>query len=178
MPRLFVAINLPDETKSRLKPLLSGLPGASWSDPESLHLTLRFIGDVDGADSEDIIEALSEIEFGSFELELAGLGHFPLRGAPKQIWIGAEHSDSLLRLQNKIDRALIELGFEPERRKFFPHVTLARLSGTPLGRVADYLSYNADIQLTPFTVNAFQLYSSELLAAGAYHEIVADYRLN
>ena len=127
MPRLFIAIDLPEDVKVELTAIGYGLPGARWVTDDQLHLTLRFIGEVDGGMRNNISDALSFINYGSFTFTLQGAGHFPPRGKPKVLWIGIAKSQPLLQLRGKVESALRAIGLSPEGRKFSPHITLARL---------------------------------------------------
>ncbi|GAB4340188.1 MAG: RNA 2',3'-cyclic phosphodiesterase [Desulfobulbaceae bacterium] len=177
MPRLFVAIDLPEEIKERLTPLCCGLPGARWVAPEQLHLTLRFIGDVDSTVFRDVREALAGVRSDGFRLRLEGMGFFPPRGKPRVVWVGVPRSDQLLRLRNRVESALVAAGLEPEGRKYAPHITLARLKNTPAGKVGDFLARNGLFMTGEFPVTAFFLYSSVLNTKGAKHYIEEAYPL-
>ena len=128
MPRLFSAIEIPRPLAERLTLLRAGLTGARWIDPENYHLTLRFIGDVDGSTAREFAEALGGIEAPPFELRLNGLGSFGGH-KPRAIFAGIAPSDGLDALRRANERAAREAGLPPEGRNFKPHVTLARLSG-------------------------------------------------
>ena len=171
MPRLFVAIDLPQDIKQQLVSLSCGLPGARWVAPEHLHLTLRFIGDVDGQVFKDVREVLADVRGESFSLRLKGIGFFPPRGKPRVVWVGIPRDESLLQLRNRIESVLVRSGLEPEGRKFSPHVTLARLKNTPGSRIGAYLAHNGLFVSEEFTVNDFFLYSSVLNSKGAKHFI-------
>lgn len=177
MRRLFIAIDLPENVKGLLVPLCGGLPGARWTAPENLRLTLRFIGEVDGANFADIHEALCGIRVEPFAVSLEGLGFFPPRQEPHILWVGVRKSEALSRLRNKIERVLTQLGLPADGQKFAPHVTLARLSGTPSTRVADYLSFNGLLPEIAFDAEEFCLFSSHLGSEGAIHRIEASYSL-
>lgn len=178
MYRLFVAIDLPEGVRETLAGLCCGIPGARWVPKEQLHLTLRFIGEVDGAQFRDIRQGLAEIDLPSFPLGLKGLGCFPPRKAPRVLWVGVEPAEGgLIRLRNRVESTLVRLGLEPEHRKFAPHITLARLQDPPLGRLTNFLSGNGLFAAEPFPVSEFHLYSSVLSAKGALHTIEASYRL-
>lgn len=177
MIRLFVAIDLPEEVIERLGWLEGGLPGARWVEPDNLHLTLRFIGPVDGGAYRDIAAALSEVRGEPFELTLRGLGHFPPRGQPKVLWVGVAEEPALVALQRAVETRLQRLGLEPEHRKFKPHVTLARLNGTPPARLARLLAAHSLFACEPFEVTELQLYSSLLHQDGAQHTVEATYPL-
>lgn len=174
--RLFVALALPDSVAERLKLLQSGVPGARWMEREQLHLTLRFIGEVDGRDAAAIDDALSQIRCPRFTIELKGVGEFGGK-TPRALWAGVRDEDAIARLQRKIESALQRVGVPAEERKFKPHVTLARLRGTPRGRVMDYLADHALYASGPFDVNVFILYSSKPTASGSLYRAERAYAL-
>ena len=177
MPRLFVAIDFPEAVRERLATLAGGVPGARWVPAEQIHLTLRFIGEVDRGRFDDIAEALAGIDARGFPARVKGVGHFPPRGAPRVLWAGIEDGAGPTHLHGKIEAVLARLGVAPDRRKFHPHVTLARLRGAPLGRVRDFLAMHAGFASEPVAVSTFHLYSSLLGAGGAIHRIEASYAL-
>ena len=154
-----------------------GIPGARWIALDQLHLTVRFIGDVDGALFLDIKTALAETNISPFNIQMKGVGHFPPRGAPRVIWAGLDKSEPLLLLRKKIDAALLKIGVTPEKRKFSPHITLARLKNTPPQKVANFLSGNSLFSQEPFQVDDFKLYSSTLTPKGAIHKVERIYSL-
>lgn len=177
MIRLFVAVDLPDSIKDELSGITFGLPGARWVEPDQLHLTVRFIGEVDGGLFADIRSALEDVRASQFPLELKGLGVFPPRKEPRVLWVGLEKSEGLWQLRKKVDSALSRVGLAPEKRKFSPHITLARLKQTPISRLTNFLSGNGLFALPPFQVTEFTLYSSQLTPKGAIHEPEAVYPL-
>jgi len=177
MYRLFVAIDLPAEVKERLRALCGGLPGARWVDGEQLHLTLRFIGEVDGGVRDEIAGGLAEVQAAAFPLALQGVGHFPPRGQPRVVWVGVERSPPLIHLHGRVESALAAAGMERDGRKFSPHITLARLTATPATRVGRYLEEFGLFRTEPFPVDEFTLYSSTLTRHGAVHTPVATYPL-
>ncbi|ADW16261.1 2'-5' RNA ligase [Desulfobulbus propionicus DSM 2032] len=148
--RLFVAIDPPPEIREQLAGICCGLPAARWTPVEQLHLTLCFIGEVDGAIFLDIREALGELSAPSFDLRLKGVGFFPPRGLPRVVWAGVERSEPLLGLQRKITTRLFQLGVALDNRKFSPL----------------------------FTVDRFLLYSSILGRKGATHIVEREYPLS
>lgn len=176
MPRLFSAIEIPSSVAERLTLLRSGLSGARWIDPENYHLTLRFIGDVDGATARDFTLALSGIEIPSFELRLNGLGSFGGR-KPRAIFAGIAPSEGLEALQRANERAAREAGLPPEGRNFKPHVTLARLRGARADAVAAYLERQGGVGAEPFSVSRFVLYSSRNSVGGGPYVVEAAYDL-
>jgi len=151
----------------------TGVPGAKWVDAGNYHLTLRFIGEIDEGQAEDVDAALSRIRGPRFDVALATVGHFGLR----QLWVGVERNEALQHLHDKIESALTRLGLPPDERRYTPHVTLARLKGTSESRVQAYLSQHALYRAPPFRVEHFSLIASYLTKSGAIYEDQADYPL-
>jgi RNA 2',3'-cyclic 3'-phosphodiesterase len=176
MMRLFVALTLPDVVADGLILLQGGIPGARWSTREQLHLTLRFIGEVDGRDAGAIDDALASIRAPRFTLELKGVGEFGGKN-PRALWAGVRDGAPVEHLQRKVESAVQRVGLPPEERKFSPHVTLARLKGAPRERVITFLSAHALYASGPFEVNAFTLYSSTLTPNGSLYTPERLYRL-
>ena len=177
MHRLFVAIDLPLQVKERLSSLCCGLPGARWVQPEHLHLTLRFIGEVDAMVFKAVSEALAGVQSGIFSLRLEGVGFFPPRGKPRVVWVGIRKNEQLVLLRKRIDSALVRTGLDPEGRKYSPHITLARLKNTPPSKVGAFLAHHGLFATEDYLVNEFLLYSSVLSNKGAKHYIEEAYRL-
>jgi 2'-5' RNA ligase len=150
MFRLFVGIMLPQDVRTSLSRLCCGLAGAKWVDTDSLHLTLRFIGEVGGDKAEDIDAALQQVDAPAFELMLTGIDCFESGGKAHTLWTGVDKQPLLSRLRDKVESALVRAGCEPERRKFKPHVTLARLRVSSSRQVADYLSERGSFRSAPF----------------------------
>ena len=177
MPRLFIAVDLPAEIKNNLESMSYGIPGAKWIDPQQIHLTVRFIGEVDGTTFLDIKTALEQVSLEPFSMALKGVGHFPPRGKPRVLWVGIEQSEPLQSLKSRIDRILATVGLQPEGRKFSPHITLARLKNSPIDKVADFLAGNGLFSQEPFEIKDFKLYSSTLTPKGAIHKVEKVYPL-
>ena len=177
MHRLFVAIELPLTEREELLRLCNGVPGAKWAELDQLHLTLRFVGEVDGATFDDIVQALAGVRAEAFDIRLEGLGHFPPRGPARILWLGAAPSERLVTLRNRVEAAITGAGLEPDGRKFHPHVMLARLKSSPGARVARYLAEKAGYRSGPIRVGAFHLFSSHLGQRRATYRIEATYRL-
>jgi len=178
MIRLFTAVPIPDQFKVFLHEMGRGLPGAKPVAPEQMHITLRFIGEVEGGLFKDIREELAAVECCAFPLAIRGVGHFPPRGRPRVVWAGLEPTEELKRLKRKIDTRLISCGLPPDNRKFAPHITLARLNTTSLGRITSFLAGNAFVEFDEFMVDSFHLYSSKLSAKGAQHFLEGNYPLS
>ena len=178
MTRLFIAIDFPEAVNRRLAALCCGVPGARWLPSEQFHLTLRFIGEVDSGTMAHMAEGLSELACPPFSVAFRGVGHFPPRGQPRVLWAGVDAGVELSRLHGRIENRLRGLGIGPERRKFAPHVTLARLKGAPLNRLRDYLIAHDDFATETILIDRFHLYSSTLGAKAAIHRIEASYPLD
>lgn len=173
--RLFVAIELPESVKDQLSRLQEGVPGARWADPDQMHLTLRFVGEVDGPTRHELDHTLARVDRASFELELAGVGHFETGRIPRVLWAGVRKSPELEDLQGRVDRAVRAAGIGAEDRRFMPHVTLARLRDTPPARVSRFLAHNGLFASDPFPVEGFTLFSSVLGRGGASHRAESEF---
>ena len=158
--RLFVAIPLPPDVRLVLAGLSGGVPGAGWLPAENLHLTLRFLGELDDHLFEDVCHGLSQVGGEAFALELAGVGHFGDRRQARVLWAGVRPSEALARLRGRVERALQNCGLPREERRFHPHVTLARLRGAPVERVGRFFVEHGCYASRPFRVENFALFSS------------------
>lgn len=172
--RLFVAIRPPASVRDTLLDTMDGVDGARWQDEDQLHLTLRFIGAVERPIAEDMAEALAAVRMPAFDLAIAGVGSFERKGLPHTLWAGLTASESLARLQRKIERLCQHLGLPAETRRFAPHVTLARLNRAS-GPVGAFLAQHARLAAGPWRIEEFRLYESHLLSSGARHDPVASY---
>jgi 2'-5' RNA ligase len=177
MYRLFVAIALPDAVKEQLTQLHFGLPGARWVERPNLHLNLRFIGEVDGGRYDDIRASLAEVSHSPFLLSLKGTGFFPPKQQPHTLWVGIEKSEPLTVLRNRVVSLLAKAGVPRDGRKYAPHVAVARLSESPVNRVATWLSANALFRTEAFPVGSICLYSSALTGHGAEYQIEEEFDL-
>ncbi len=167
--RLFVALAINREVSQQLQEIACDLPGADWTDQEKYHLTLRFIGEVDTVLLSEINRVLEKISIPSFSITLKGLGNFPLRGNPLTLWAGVEPSSELLQLQHKVERALGTLSLDMDKRKFHPHVTLAKLKSARPEWVGEYMMRNSLFCSESLEMNEFALYSSELKPDGSIY---------
>ena len=183
MIRLFVALEVPVEHRLQLRRLQTGLPNVRWVPLENLHITLRFLGEVTELVAAEIDEELARIEADAFDIRLQSVGHFDSRGSARALWAGVELSPPLTALQARVEAAAVRAGLAPERRKFHPHVTLARPKGFPVDRLAPYLADLADFDAPPFAISQFTLMSSHIgKQAPAYtaearydlHQVVPD----
>jgi 2'-5' RNA ligase len=159
MIRLFTALELPVTVRNRLEELQGGVPGARWTEPEDMHLTLRFIGEVDEDVAHDIDSVLAGLRAAPFDISLTGIGEFGGK-TPRMLWAGVSKSEALTVLVQKIENAFQRLGLEPETRKYTPHVTLARLRDSPRSKVLDFIAHHNLFTTEPFRVSEFVLFSS------------------
>jgi 2'-5' RNA ligase len=168
MPRLFTALEIPRNAALSLSLLRGGLPGARWIDVENYHITLRFIGDIDGRTADEVVDRLDRINRPEFQLNLSGIGSFGSK-KPHSLWAGVSPSPEMNALQSEIERICQRIGLPPDPRKFMPHVTLARLRNSRLDDVVHYLSGRGDFRTVDFTVGRFVLMSSkESVGGGPY----------
>lgn len=178
MARLFVAIDFPEHIQERLANLCFGVPKARWVPVDQLHLTLRFIGDTDDSTYHAIVDELDAIRVAPFDLKLKGAGHFPPRRDPNVLWAGVEESRELMSLAAKIEAAVQKAGVEPEKRRFHPHVTLARFKDrVSMHDIIPFLSANNLFATEPIAIHEFHLYSSILGREHAVHTIEETFTL-
>lgn len=177
MIRLFVGLGLPESLGERLTGLRGQIPGARWVPRENLHITLRFVGEVDDETAADIDVALARVDAPQVEVALRDVGHFESRGRVRSLWAGVERDPALDHLQAKIEIACQRAGLAPEGRKFHPHVTLARCRDTRTARIAGFLADHAGFSVPAFPVDSFALYSSTLGRGGAVYTREVEYPL-
>ena len=135
MIRLFVGLSVSEVIRNRLAALSGGIPGARWIAPKNMHITLKFIGDIENGLADDIDIALQAVRANPMELNLNGVGVFGKKHGGRLIWVGVQSNDALLRLYGKVEVALNNIGIARETRKFLPHVTIARLRNASAARV-------------------------------------------
>jgi len=174
--RLFVALPIPDTVAHQFMLLQGGVPGARWQSREQLHMTLRFIGVVDGRDARAVEDALAGIEAPAFHLHFHGVGQFGNK-QPHTLWAAARPNEMLDHLARKVDTAIRRVGRPQDAHKFTPHVTLARLKHPELDKVREWLTAHALFTSTEFTVDAFCLYSSKLTSDGSIYRVEQEYPL-
>jgi len=177
MIRLFAALALPDAVRERLALVRAPLPGARWVPPENMHVTLRFIGEVEPPVAAEIDAQLSRISAPPFDIRLAGLGTFGARGRVRTLWAGLERSEPLARLQTKIEAACLRAGLSPESRKFHAHVTLARCKNVREAPAAEFVATHDGFDLPALPIDTFVLYSSRTGRSGAVYAPEAVYPL-
>jgi 2'-5' RNA ligase len=175
--RLFVGIAVPEAVAELLTPLAGGFPGARWSPPENLHITLRFAGEVAESVAEDLDSSLAAVSVPTFDVTLAGVGAFGDPLAPHTLWAGVEANEILTRLRGRCETAARRAGLKPDTRAWKPHVTLAYLSGAEPSRVAAWTVAHSLLRIPPFRTDAFGLYSSWRSRTGPVYRLERRYPL-
>ncbi|MEO6581908.1 MAG: RNA 2',3'-cyclic phosphodiesterase [Sphingomicrobium sp.] len=176
MLRLFVAIRPPEAIRDHLIDAMADSPELRWVDDEQLHLTLRFIGEVERPLADDIALALSRIRSDPFELSVGGVGLSEQRSRGA-LWAGVQPVESIAALAAKVERACVAAGLEPERRAFHPHITLARFNRSSAAAAPPFLARNRALASPPFAVTGFTLYESHLSRHGPHYEAIAEFAL-
>jgi 2'-5' RNA ligase len=177
VPRLFTGLEIPPDVGFALSLKRGGLGGARWVDPENYHITLRFIGDVDGRTAGEVIDALDRLANSqAFSIKLDHLGAFG-GDKPRALFAGVEVNSTLTQLQAAQERVLQRLGLEPESRKFTPHVTLARLRGTGPAELAQFIAQAGRFAPLAFPVRRFVLFSSKDSVGGGPYLVEQAYPL-
>ncbi len=178
--RSFIAIELPETVKSALSELQGELKkcGADvrWVKPDNIHLTLKFLGDVEENIVEGIIDSLKGTcgKHSTFSLELSGIGVFPNKKSPRVLWVGLTGSKILPIIQQEIDTGMATLGFKQEKRRFAPHLTLGRFkSSSGKKELADKMNLDMNTAFGLIEVNSVSLMRSDLGPAGAKHTTIA-----
>jgi len=179
MPRLFIALPVPDEIADELLALQSGVPDARWVSPENFHVTLCFCDLVQGALMRDLEEELSDVAGPPFPVAIAGVEQFSSGKQPKALVALVEKSDRLDWLQQKVSTVTRNCGIHVERRKFRPHVTLARFgNGAETGHhIAQFMASHSTFRAGPWMAQHFALYSSRAGGNGRIYTEEAVYDL-
>jgi 2'-5' RNA ligase len=180
MPRLFIALPVPEDISEALIGLQSGVPDARWIAPENFHVTLCFAGEVHGGTVRDLEEELSDIAGPRFPVAIAGVEQFASGKQPRALVATVERSDRLDWLQQKVSTVARNCGIEVERRKFRPHVTLARFpNGAETGHhIAQFMASFSTFKAGPWLADHFALYSSRASGNGRIYTEQAAYDLS
>lgn len=174
MPRLFVAIDLPDSIKDALEGLgAARLAGARPVRRDQMHLTLRFIGETPREAMARLQNSLATVTLEPFSLALQGVGQFPPRGALRVLWVGVAASPTLAQWHQQIESALNTLGYPPEQKPFSPHITLARFkTPPPRDALRQFMTDHVSFATPSFGVRYFTLYESILTSRGPHYRVV------
>ena len=183
MPRLFIGIKIADQEKlidlsTTLRKQLSDCI-ANWVDPKNFHLTLKFLGDVENYYINSIKTLLNDISLNhqSFNLQYNKLGYFGHRSQPKVIWFDFKPNNELTKLQQAIENSLIDLGFEPNEKKYSPHLTFARIKKISKAANLDEIIKLNSVYSEMIKIDSFQLIESILYPTGPVYTTVAEFSL-
>lgn len=179
MHRLFVALRPPPDIRDTLVDVMDELPGARWQDEEQLHVTLRFIGEVERHQAEDIAAALATVSAPAIEARVDGVGTFDRRGRVDTLWARIVPAEPLAALHRKVDQALARAGVARDERRYLPHLTLARFgrSSSDAGAIARWVADHAALSTATFALPHLILYESHLGHEGARYEPVVRWPL-
>lgn len=179
--RVFIAIHISEEVRRALKEVIESLGtavprGVRWVDPQSIHLTLKFLGEIESGRTDQILGSLRQAGEGSasFSLGLSGLGVFPNQQRPRVLWAGvAGGLDSLMRLQERVEEAMLDQGFARESRSFNAHLTIGRVrdvvSAGERRRIGDAVAAACLKPTEPWPVDSVHLVQSTLTPQGAVY---------
>jgi 2'-5' RNA ligase len=177
--RLFLAITPPETVRQTLVGLQQPLRNVRWTPVNQLHLTIRFLGDVDGATSDALIERLARLHVEPFTLPLEGAGVFPLKGAPRVLWVGVGSGHPRLhQLRQQVDDAVVSVSPVADVSTFHPHVTVARCNESAHAGVTAWARVHREFAGPVFLVDSINLYASDRLPAGAVYRLVKLFPLN
>jgi RNA 2',3'-cyclic 3'-phosphodiesterase len=193
--RVFVALDIDDSIRARLEKFLDGVrgfaPDARWVLPESMHVTLKFIGEKPAETVEEIKQALGGIRAGAFEISFRGYGFFPTSKSARVFWIGIAAGPQLAALAKSVDNAAAAIGIPKEEHGFSPHLTLARRGsgahplrrgdgagpGSVFQRLQEKLAAMLALEFSTMTAREFFLYQSQLMHGGARYTKIARFEL-
>jgi 2'-5' RNA ligase len=171
--RLFLALALPDAIRTLLSELAEPLPHVRWTPADQLHVTLRFLGDVESSALDALLVRLATIQVEPFLLPIEGVGAFPPKSAPRVLWAGTgKGHPRLFQLRKQLDDTALAAGVDFDVRSFHPHVTLARCADEAAGAAAGWLRRHQAFEGPPFKVDAFDLVASDLRPTGAEHHLI------
>lgn len=183
--RTFIAIQASDAVRSGALAVADRLrrvaEGVKWVEPENLHWTLQFLGEIDDIEIAEVCRRVDEAaaKTPSFPVAVQGVGAFPDRQRPKTLWVGVgEGADPMTALQASIEASLADLGFRRDYRRYMPHLTIGRVgSGSANPALTDRLAKLADEPIGEMVVDAVTVYASRLARAGAKYTVLAQLEL-
>lgn len=175
--RLFIAIPLSKRVKQKLLDLQQPIDGIRWQSQEQMHLTLKFVGEVDKTTASELREELDNIVHPGFFMTIAGIGYFPEGGQPNVIWMGIKENRTLAELHQKVERACEEVGIAPEDRPYKAHITLGRAKNVSKRAVNSFINQHKKFAMPDVQINEFVLYQSKLHADGARHSRLQTFPL-
>lgn len=183
--RCFIAIELSDKVTSLLceieERLKKSKANIKWVKPENIHLTLKFLGNIKEENADEISQKMKKAckKYKPFTIEVTGIGIFPNLRAPRVIWAGILENNTLQQIQESIDLEMMSLGFEREKRKFKPHLTLGRFrSGTGKEGILEEIKTHEKNSFGTVHAQSISLMKSELHPEGARHTKISEVTLN
>ncbi|HYG28441.1 MAG TPA: RNA 2',3'-cyclic phosphodiesterase [Caulobacteraceae bacterium] len=177
MIRLFAAIALPEDVAEGLSIRQYGLEGVRWRPMETLHITLRFFGEVQERMADDLDLELEGVGGGPFAISLAGVGSFGEGDRVNALWAGVVENTQLTQLAARCEAAARRAGLKPEGRTFKPHVTLAYTKHLNPRDAAVWVQSHNLLKSPPFPIDRFGLYSSHKTSEGSRYRLEREYRL-
>ena len=176
--RLFIALHPPDPIRAVIGSLKTPLRHVRWTPDDQLHLTLRFLGDVEIESRDSLIARLETIKVEPFPLPLEGAGVFPVKGAPRVLWVGVGSGHPRLhQLRQQIDDAALAVLPDLDIRTFHPHLTVGRCTSEATSSVKAWASRHRNFAGPVFLVDAFSLFASDLQPSGPQHRLIRSFRL-
>lgn len=177
MPRLFVGLELPERIKQQLLAIQRPISGARWQSAEQLHLTLRFLGNVEDPVAALIESTLATLKLHPFALAVKGVDCFGDPQHPRNLWAGVQPESPVKMLHDELNRRFETIGFAPERRPFKPHVTLSRF-GRQAGSAEALLAAERELVSPVFVVEQLSLFESHQDHQGARYQVIGRYGKN
>ncbi|MCX8027699.1 MAG: RNA 2',3'-cyclic phosphodiesterase [Thermodesulfovibrionales bacterium] len=175
--RTFIAINLSDEIKHKISEAITSLSRLASKErfikPENLHLTLKFLGEIEIKKAEDLYASLSNVlkDFRAFKIAIKGMGVFPNMKAPRIVWVGVDKTKELEQLYHHIETVCEMFGFKKENRLFSPHITITRLKGNVSDEFKTVIQKNPDTTYGMLDVRSVEIMQSILSSQGAEYKI-------
>lgn len=177
--RLFVGLRPPRDIRADLMAIMGGIAGVRWQRDDQLHLTVRYIGEVDRRTADDVALALARLQTEAIDVALSGVGRFAKQRRTDTIWAGVTPGNTLARLHRKVDHAITGLGLPSESRAYLPHITLARLprSLAVEQEVDAFIAAHTSLSSAAFAFGHLTLFESKLTRDGACYHIVERWPL-
>ncbi|MDD4520100.1 MAG: RNA 2',3'-cyclic phosphodiesterase [Alphaproteobacteria bacterium] len=179
MIRLFAGLELPEDVQGQIAEIQGGIPNARWVMEEKLHLNLCFIGNVEEPLLFDLSQEFYRLKFNAFDLSLKEIGYFATGMIPHHLWVGVSNPKPLEALNSKLERITNSYGIRPDRFKFQPHVSIAKLHGSSMREAQEFIAENNLFHTPEFKVYYFTLFSSHARedGEGKYYRIEGRYPL-
>lgn len=179
MRRIFIAADIPLNMREKMAALKRDIKGVRWYDANHIHLTMRFIGEVEDEVAGRVQQALYSIEAPAIELVSDGIGLFFAKKRPRVIWVGLQPAEPLKELRSRIDEALQDIDLPEDKKAFKPHVTIGKCKkSVDKGSVLDLKDDYGDWKEAEGRLTSLTLFSSSLSPEGAIHTPLEHYPLN